>query len=653
MEKMEKGTIKNAVVLTLFGVALILLASALSGGKDGRQAGNDSDIKEEGQQAGGNISFSQESGAYEEEFLLELKADKGTIFYTLDGSSPIDSDTRIEYGEPIAVNDRSGDENVVSAVEPVLFDSVNVQWDEKKKEYSSTVSVPPKEDVDKLTVVKAALQKEDGSYTAVQTNSYFVGPMTGHIKGIEESCRAAGMDLAVISISMEYDDLFDSEKGIYVKGDIFDKALAAYQEKKEIYEWQGVDTSRSLDANYKQRGKEWERPAHIDYFESDGKKTECKLQQDCGIRIQGNYSRSDLQKGFRLRADTDYGENDFTYSFFGDDAVNDEGKAIGKFKKLVLRNGGNCAFTTKFSDTYWQSMLKDMEVETQASRPCVVYLNGEYWGLYILQEDYDDNYFQETHGVDNNAVVAYKGDAERYAIGYKLDEGELPQGESEYYYFGELLDFYRNHDDLTDEEDYQEFIRLVDEESVRDYFAVNIWVNNKWDWPGKNWTAWKVTETDADNPYADGRWRLCFYDMDFGGVSGAGDAYTNTVKEDNYQEYGLLDRNTRNPVVLMYVYLMSNEGFRKDFIAKLQSLSEQEFQSEKAIDNCTKFKDIYEPLYHQFYTRYMGGEQADGLVDNAVNGSYASYSCIVDFLEERENHIQDMVDWIEEYYEED
>lgn len=641
---MKRGTIKNVVILTLLGVALVLIAAVLPRGKDSKQAKDGLEVEED-------ISFSKTSGAYAEEFSLELKTGKGAIFYTLDGSNPIDSDTRIEYAEPITVNDRSGDENVVSAVEPILFDSVNVSWDEKKEEYSSTVSVPEKEDVDKLTVVKAVVQKEDGSYTAVYTNSYFVGAMTEHIQGIEESCEAAGKDLAVISISMKYDDLFDAEKGIYVKGDIFDKGLADYQEKKEIYEWQGVDICRSMDANYKQRGKEWERPAHIDYFESNGKEMECKLQQDCGIRIQGNYSRSDLQKGFRLRADKDYGDNDFVYSFF-DDAVNDEGKPIGKFKKLVLRNGGNCAFTTKFSDTYWQSMLKDMDVETQASRPCVVYLNGEYWGLYILQEDYDDNYFEETHGVDNNAVVAYKGDAERYSIGYKLDEGELPQGENESYYFKELTDFYRNHDDLKDEEDYQEFIRLVDEESVRDYFAVNIWVNNKWDWPGKNWTAWKVTETDESNPYADGRWRLCFYDLDFGGVSGVGDAYVNTVKEDNYQEYGLLDRNTKNPVVLMYVYLMSNEGFRKDFIAKLQSLSEQEFESEKAIANCTKFKDIYEPLYHQFYTRYMGKEQADGLVKNAVDGHYASYSCIVDFLKERKNHIQDMVDWIEEYYEE-
>lgn len=646
--KTVKQTVFKILMAVLAGIVLILAARMWRSEKSHQTDVVQQTDQENRQEA--DILFSEESGAYEEAFFLELKADAGTVFFTLDGSDPSASETRTEYNEPIEIAGRSDDENLVSAVNPVLFDSVNVSWDEEKKEYTSTVSVPDKEDVDKLTVVKAVVRKEDGSYSPVQTNSYFIGSMAEHIRGIEESCKASGMELAVMSISMEYDDLFDSGKGIYVKGDIFEEALAEYQEKKEIYEWEAVEVCRRMDANYKQRGKEWERRAHIDYFESDGSQTVCKLQQDCGIRIQGNYSRSDLQKGFRLRADSDYGENDFVYSFFGDRACNDQGEAIDHFKKLVLRNGGNCAFNTKYSDAYWQSMLQDMNVETQASRPCVVYLNGEYWGLYILQEDYDDNYFEETHGVNKDYVVAYKGDAETYQIGYKLDEGEIPEGEGVSYYFEDLLDFYRTHDDLKSDEDYREFTSLVDAESVRDYFAVNIWINNKWDWPGKNWTAWKVTKTDESNPYADGRWRLCMYDLDFGGISGASEAYANTVKEDNYKEYGLLDRDTGNPVVLMYVYLMSNEAFREDFIARLKSLSEEEFESERATNNCTRFKDTYEPLYHQFYTRYMGKDAA-GYVENAVTGSYASYSCIVDFIKERKNHIQDMVDWIEEHYE--
>lgn len=643
MKKISKRTIiaVGAIVFVLFAGILIFQFGIHKTQSTIKSTGNS------------ELLFSETSGVYEEPFSLKLQSGSGKIFYTLDGSSPVDSDTRIEYKEKIDITDRKKDKNQISGIDPVLFDAANTRWDEETKKYSSTVSAPKNDEVDKITVVKAVTQNEDGSYSSVQTHSYFIGNMKDHVQGIEESCKAAGIDLAVMSISMNSEDLFDPAKGIYVKGDIFNQALTEYQKDKEISGWEALELGRKLDANYKQRGKDWERPAHIDYFESNGKETTCQLQQDCGIRIQGNYSRSDLQKGFRLCAGEEYGARNFEYAFFGEDAKNDNGEIINKYKKLVLRNGGNCAFTTKFSDTYWQSLIRDLNGDTQASRACIVYLNGEYWGLYILQEDYDDNYFQNTHGVDNKSVVVYKGDAETYEIGYKLDEGEIPAGENISYYFEELLNFYKTHKNLKSEKDYAEFSKLVDVESVRDYFAVNIWVNNKWDWPGKNWTAWKVINPDAGNPYADGRWRLCFYDLDFGGVSGKSDAPTNTVLEDNYKPNGLLDMDTKNPVVLMYAYLMTNEGFRNDFIRKLEELTENNFESETAITACTKYKEIYEPLYPQFYTRYMGKDRSESSAKNAITGGYASYSCIVDFLKERKNHIPEIIDWIKYYFEED
>ena len=341
-------------------------------------------------------------------------------------------------------------------------------------------------------------------------------------------------------------------------------------------------------------------------------------------------------------------KKNFSYPFFGDKDVDDRGEVISSFRKLILRNGGNCAFTTKFNDTYWQKQLADLKVETQASRPCVVYLNGEYWGLYILQEDYQAKYFEKTHGVAKENVVTYKGDAEALSLGYKLDEGKLPEGEdNESYYLQDVLDFFASHDNLRNEQDYEAFAKLVDPESVRDYFAANVWLNNKWDWPGKNWTIWKTTKVDPDNPYADGRWRLCFYDLDFGGVSGVEDIGTNTMAEDNYKKYGLLDKKTANPLVKMFVYLMSNDSFRRDFEDKLLSLSENELEKEHALAECKKIREIYEPLYPQFFTRYFGTEQAEYKTEDAIGGGYASYQCLVDFLGGRADTIPGIVNWIE------
>lgn len=592
------------------------------------------------------IWFSQSSGLYEEEFQLELTCNgHAAIYYTRDGSNPITSNTRERYVSPIMVTDRSKDKNYVSAVDQFLYDSANVGVNETRDGFIYRLDNSPEDEaVDKCTVIRATALDEHGLYTKATTNTYYIGDMKEHIKGIEESSKAAGTSLAIISLTMDYEDLFDEKEGIYVKGEVFDRALERHLASGEKLT---DHTSRELEANYNQRGRQWERNAHIDYFESDGTTTSFQLQQDCGIRIQGNYSRSDLQKGFRLFAREDYGEKNFKYPFFGEDLKDDYGNTISKFKTLVLRNGGNCAFTSKFNDTYWQSLIKDLAPDTQTSRPCVLYINGEYWGLYVLQEDYKEEYFENKHWVNKKDIVLYKGDAETYDIGYKLDIGELPEGTQDVsYYFKELLEFFDRHEDLTDPADYEEFSKLVDIESARDYFAVQIWINNKWDWPGKNWSMWRTTKKNEANPYADCRWRFVFYDVEFGGVSGKNDAYTNTIKENNYKPYGMLDRDTDNPAVLIYVYLMTNEGFREEFETALISLSNNHFSYDRASKELNNFKDIYSPLFEQFFERYPGS----GSRNNSINGGYASYKCILDFISIRADYIRPMLDYVDKFY---
>ena len=586
------------------------------------------------------IEFSQESGFYESGFSLELTANEGEkIYYTTDGTDPRTSATREEYTAPIEIKDRSNDPNVVSAVPTEMISGNFNEFSFGEGDFWCNKKAPSDNAVDKCTVIRASSEKSDGSVSKSFSGSFYIGSAEEHIKGLKESCEAAGHDLAVMNITMDYADLFDSKIGIYVKGDIFNKALEDYKASGESIE---NETARQLDANYKQRGKEWERNCHIELNEisAEGNVTNA-LSQDCGIRIQGNYSRSDLQKGFRLYARKKYGEKKFNYEVF-EGLKNASDETIDSFKTLTLRAGGNCAFTAKFNDTYWQSLMTELDGSTKASRPCVVYLNGEYWGLYVLEEDYSDNYFESHYGVNKDDVVVYKGDAETYQSGYKLDEGKLPEGETdEGYFFRELTDFFASHKDLSAQADYEEFSKLVDTDSVRDYFLAEVWINNKWDWPGKNWSMWKVQNTDSSNEYADGKWRFMFYDVEFGGVSGEGDAWTNTMKEDNYKPKGLLDTDTKNPAVLSFAYLMSNEDFRNDFNDRLLKMSEGTFEKEKALDRLAEFESIYSPLYEQFFTRYP----ETGSAEEALHGGYASSDCIRAFINKRDKSIQSIVDW--------
>lgn len=636
---------KTVCCLGMIAIMLCLMGCGEKNNQSEGEAPTKTESKEEQNAVTGELAFSMESGCYEQAFSLQLTGG-GEIYYTTDGSNPADSDSAVLYTGNIEIRERTEEENVVSAAEPELFAASYSVVNGEKTGFTSKVTAPEASAVDKCTVIRAARKNADGTFSETITNTYFVGSMETHIPGIGDSVAAAGSNLAVISISAEYEDFFDPTTGIYVKGTIFEEALKSYLAENTLRD---AETARSLDANYKQKGRDWERKVHIDFFECSPEGAELVLSQDCGIRIQGNYSRSDLQKGLRLYARTEYGEKKFDYPVFGTELRNQEGEVIDRFKTLTLRAGGNCAFTAKLNDTYWQTLVaEDMtSCTTQKSRPCIVYLNGEYWGLYVLQEDYDDDYFEEHYGVSKDTVVLYKGDTENYACGYKLDIGDLPAGETEEnYYLRELLNFFDTHADLTAAEDFEEFEKLVDVTSVMDYFLAEIWINNKWDWPGKNWSIWKTTTVDPSVPYGDGRWRFCFYDMEFGGVSGSGDAKINTIFEDNYRPKGLLDLGTENPAVLCFAYLMTNEGFREEFNEMLLAISYHTFEKDNALRVLTTYQETYAPLYPQFFERYPGS----GSTENAVNGGYASIKCIRDFLEQRADYVQKMVDYVNQSY---
>ncbi len=587
------------------------------------------------------MALSRGTGVYGEAFGLTMAASDASaeIYYTLDGSDPATSATAVKYTDYIAVAKRDGAENVVSAVETVrIAGSFNYT---SKNTFKCQIKEPEASAVDKCTVVRAVAKFPNGITSEEVAATYFIGTMEEHIQGLKESCEAAGTPLMVVSISANFDDFFKDAGGIYVKGKIFEGALRQYIAQNGGV-WDG-ETARSLDANYKRKGREWEKEIHVSFMECTPNGVTEIISQNCGVRIQGNYSRSDLQKGLRLYAREDYGTKNFKYPLFGEDYVDFNGDTMKKFRTLVLRNGGNCAFTSKYNDTFWQSLVEELDCGTQKSRPCVVYLNGEYWGLYVLQEDFTDNHMENLYGVDNKNVVIYKGDAEALELGYKLDEGEIPEGEDESYYFRELLDFFASHKNLESEEDYAEFCKLVDEQSVIDYFAVQCWINNKWDWPGKNWSMWRtITSDGVEDSYGDGRWRFLFYDMEFGGVSGEGDTRTNTIKDDNYKPEGLLDFDTENPAVLCFAYGMTNAGFRRAFNQTLLGLSEGVFEKEAALARLSEFEAVYGPLFEQFFARYP----ETGSAENALEGGYASSRCIRDFLNKRENYIQNMVDYV-------
>ena len=497
--------------------------------------------------------FSAESGMYTSAFDLTMSTDTGnTIYYTIDGTDPSSSSTRKEYTSSINIYNRSSDAMKVSNY---LKPSEITPWAN-----SNSAKLPNNSAVDKGTVIRAVTYSTAGEYSEVITKTYFVGVS-----------NASHNNLPILSLTTDPASLYDYDTGIYRLG-------AVYQANKKT-----SPDPNNPEANYNQRGKEWERACHIDFFESDGT---LALSQDCGMRTQAAYSRADYQKSFRFYARDEYGPKNFKYTFF-DDAYqeNGSGKQLTKFKKLVLRNGGNDTNYAKFKDTYLQSLVSDRSFDTQEGRPCVLYIDGEYWGLYTLQEDYDDHYYEENYDVDADEVVVYK-------------KGEIDEGlEEDIELFKELRNFAKNND-ISKASNYQKISEMLDLQSFADYMAAEIYIINE-DWPGNNYSMWRTRTVDESIPYADGKWRMNFYDTEMGV-----DHYGNYSTKYNQNNLSNIMKNTWDDMPVIFNALLKNAEFKKMFVNSFMDLTNINFAYSRANERKQYYMQTYYPELTKYFARF-------------------------------------------------
>ncbi len=608
-ESREKNGNKKRVYRPFFIPLLLILLTGSCGSTDAADTATDhetvdltADTKADDKT---ELLIYPPSGCYEEgtEITVSIKDGKikdPQIWYTTDGSDPLLSDSKMLYEGSLYIRDRSGDENRASAVEPFLITPECLEAAEDGSGFVTDAKAPADEDVDKCFIIRAAVSGKGGE-SAYKSAVYYTGDMDEHIEGLTESVTAAGRDLIVMNIQTDEDGLFDHEKGIYVRGQVFEDKVNEFLSEGTSYEAMLKTYVNFWPANYNMRGKDWERKSSVTVLSvsADGSVTEI-LSQEAGLRTQGQSSRAGLQKGLRLYARKEYGKGSFEYPFFGEDFVSVSGETIDKFDTLILRpcQSGPC-FMAKCEDMLLQDMLYEREfgrVALQKGRAAIVYLNGEYWGLYGLYSDLSSDYFKDVYGVPEDKLILYKAEDGKEG---KLDEGKLPEGvDDQLYYARELYDFFDTHEDLSSDEDYAAFTALVEPDSFCAYFAAESWLSNN-DWPKHNWTMWKSSEK-LDDGYSDGRFRMSMNDLDHCG----GWADRDTIADTGDIEGGLLNRESTVLPVRCFAYLMSNEGFKESFKAELLALSAESFEPGRADSYFGYYENVWGPLWEQHYRRY-------------------------------------------------
>lgn len=489
--------------------------------------------------------FSQKSGFYSDAFYLSIQVPEDCdVYYTLDSSNPT-KDSML-YQAPIYIDNASLKENTYSMIPGMS---------------AAPFAQAPDFLVDKCTVVRAIAIPKSGwtqQSSNIITESYFVGFSPDHFDGFP-----------VISLVTDPDNLFDSKKGIYVGGELLEKYLQLAKDPEAEF-WQ------YWPANYRIRGRDGEREAHVTFFDTAGNPIE---QKSIGIRTQGNWSRAQVPRSLNFYARTEYdGQPFFSYDFFGNNI---------QLQTLTLSCGGN-QFVTRINDYIVSERVRGLPYSVMNFQPYIMFLDGEYWGFYWLTEKYDSAYIRNTYGLEDSDVIMIKSQA--------VEEGY----ESDLLLYHQLLDFFATHD-LSVPENYVQACELIDIESCMDYYATLIYLCRGWDWPNDNEALWRTREI-SDEPYADGKWRWMLFDCNSDGC----------MRQDLY------DPHTLNTVIgesVIFGALWNNASFRAAFETRILEIADTCFQASDMLQFVDNYKQTMTVPLSKTWSRFYGR-------DNRMLGNY-------------------------------
>jgi len=474
--------------------------------------------------------FSHDSGFYMQPFklILETNYSNALIYYTLDGSDPTKNSE--QYTKPILIPSRSN----------------------------------------RATVVRAIAYKEGCPRSDIVTKSYFVDEKAFN-----------NFNIPVVSLVTDPMNLFDYEKGIYIAGKIFD-------------EWKNnnpdIQTNQTTPANYNQRGKSWEIKGSVELIEPNGN---VGISQNIGIRTQGGFSRASPLKPLALFARKAYDDKEYiSYDLFEGDAKNCvDGNKIDKFSHILLRTSSTDSKYALFRDAFVQSLVCEPAVlDIQSSRPCNLFINGEYYGIHNIREAYDKNYISNHYNIEEKDVVIIKNPTG--SAGVDIEEGYA--GDDMHY--NRIITYIREHG-LKNNSNYDYIKTQIDTNNFIEYNVLEIYCDNR-DWPGNNVSIWRkrVKSYEPNASYgSDGRWRWLVYDLDYGfGLHyGKKAAMNNSLKratEKNGTEWPNPDWST-----FLLRSLLENDEFKIQFINVFADRLNTVFSPEAAAGRIEAMKEIYYP----------------------------------------------------------
>lgn len=227
-----------------------------------------------------------------------------------------------------------------------------------------------------------------------------------------------------------------------------------------------------------------------------------KFSTPCGFRLHGNDSRNCSKQNFQLRFRSEYGAGRLEYPVFDE-------LDIESFNSLLLKGGSEDCYRAVMRDEVATAMVADTNLWTQAMKPVVLYLGGDYRGVYYIRERYSDDYIASHLDVAEESVdLCYS----TYAYRQNGDNQD----------FLDLRSYCKTHD-MSTEENFQYIAARIDVVGLMDWYICRSFV-------GDNDLA-NIRRFRTDE--ADGLWHWMYFDLDWAFAFGGYALFSDLISDAN------------------------------------------------------------------------------------------------------------------------
>ncbi|MBO5130395.1 MAG: lamin tail domain-containing protein [Oscillospiraceae bacterium] len=284
---------------------------------------------------------------------------------------------------------------------------------------------------------------------------------------------------------------------------------------------------------------------------------------DCGLKLYGHTGLINPKKSFKVNFRGRYGASTLNYPVWGD-----EGPYV--YDSLCIRAGQDYPKSI-FRDELFTSLCREFSDKALAQRDkfCILYVNGEYFGIYCMKEAWTElMYAQNMGGSPENVEII-----------------QAPVGmDSEIY---ALNKYCRTHDQKTDEY-YNYLDSQIDLDSLIDWMIMEGYCTNSD--VQQNLRYFRSTDTGY-------KWQYAFYDLDW--TFNYHTTFRHIFSSDQTWQHMTITKN-----------LIKNPIFRDKFLTRLAEAMETTLSNENVIARIEYYENLLDPEVERERNRWSSTYEA-------------------------------------------